>query len=128
METKYPAVLLLHNNPDWKKGDKVNIRTKGGKFMKKKLARLCKDHSIGDRLHIPKGLVYEVLMDEKKARKNARTMQRRLDEERRRSKTYRDLLTDIIKGVGCDKADINGDRVVILHEGMLEKISKAIEE
>lgn len=128
METKYPAVLLLHNNPDWKKGDKVNICTKDGKLMKKKLARLCRDHSIGDRLHIPRGLMYEVIMDGKKARKNARTMQRRLDEERRRSKTYRDLLTNIIKGVGCNMADIRGDKVVILHEGMLEKISKAIEE
>ena len=128
METKYPAVLLLHNNPDWEKGDKVNIRTKDGKLMKKKFARLCRDHSIGDRLHIPRGLMYEVIMDGKKARKNARTMQRRLDEERRRSKTYRDLLTNIIKGVGCNMTDIRGDKVVILHEGMLEKISKAIEE
>ncbi len=128
METKYPAVLLLHNNPDWKKGDKVNIRTKDGKLMEKKLARLCKDCSIGDRLHTPRGLILEVLQDKISLKKEIQVLKSALRREKHTSDLYRSILSDIDEGKGCERTKDrrHGNQIIVLHDRMQKRIKNAL--
>ena len=125
MKTKQSKVLLFAKKPNWqKKGSKqfsISQNTdEGRELMIDKLKKLCRE--FGDRLHTPAGLVLEILTSyEKLLTKYSRVSNK--------NNTYREALDDILHGRGCEKSlDNDGNRVVILHEGMLEKISKAIEE
>ena len=125
MKTKQSKVLLFAKKPNWqKKGSKqisISQNTNDGReLMIDKLKKLCRE--FGDRVHTPAGLVLEILTNyEKLLKKYSRISNK--------NNVYREALDDILHGRGCEKSlDNDGNRVVILHEGMLEKISKVIEE
>ena len=125
MKTKQSKVLLFAKKPNWqKKGSKqisISQNTNDGReLMIDKLKKLCRE--FGDRVHTPAGLVLEILTNyEKLLKKYSRISNKK--------NVYREALDDILHGRGCEKSlDNDGNRVVILHEGMLEKISKVIEE
>ncbi len=125
MKTKMSKVLLLAKKPNWqKKGSKqfsISRNTDDGReLMIDKLKKLCRE--FGDRLHTPAGLVLEILTSyEKLLTKYSRVSNK--------NNTYREALDDILHGRGCEKSlDNDGNRVVILHEGMLEEISRIIKE
>ena len=125
MKTKQSKVLLFAKKPNWqKKGSKqfsISQNTNDGReLMIDKLKKLCRE--FGDRVHTPAGLVLEILTNyEKLLKKYSRISNK--------NNVYREALDDILHGRDCEKSlDDDGNRVVILHEGMLKKISKVIEE
>ena len=125
MKTKQSKVLLFAKKPNWqKKGSKqfsISQNTdEGRELMIDKLKKLCRE--FGDRLHTPAGLVLEILTSyEKLLTKYSRVSNK--------NNTDREALDDILHGKKKKKSlDNDGNRDVILHEGMLEEISRIIKE